>query len=116
MSHLLYLALLAACLGAVAVVDAVLRLGILRRPLRLARAVLPVFVVFMIWDAYAIHAHQWTYARRWTSGIVLPGGVPLEEALFFLVVPVCAIVTLSGVRTVRARAVELVPAEIEVHR
>jgi hypothetical protein len=32
---------------------------------------------------------------------VLPGHLPVEEVLFFLVVPTCAIATLEAVRVVR---------------
>ena len=32
---------------------------------------------------------------------MLPGGLPLEEGLFFLAVPVCSILTLEAVRAVR---------------
>jgi hypothetical protein len=31
----------------------------------------------------------------------LPGGIPLEEVLFFVVVPICAILTLEAVRARR---------------
>jgi hypothetical protein len=30
----------------------------------------------------------------------LPGGIPLEEVLFFLVVPLCAVLALEAVRKV----------------
>jgi hypothetical protein len=30
----------------------------------------------------------------------LPGGIPVEELLFFLVVPVCAVLAFEAVRTV----------------
>ena len=37
------------------------------------------------------------------TGIVLPGGLPLDEVLFFVVVPVCAILGFEAVRTVLGR-------------
>jgi hypothetical protein len=33
--------------------------------------------------------------------VVLPGGLPLEEVLFFLVVPVASVLTLEAVRAAR---------------
>ena len=33
--------------------------------------------------------------------MTLPGRLPLEELLFFLVIPVCAVLTLEAVRTQR---------------
>ena len=35
-----------------------------------------------------------------TSGVLLPGRLPLEELLFFLVIPVCAVLTIEAVRKV----------------
>ncbi len=42
--------------------------------------------------------------------MVLPGGLPVEEVLFFLVVPVAAVLTLEAVRTVRGWPVGDEPA------
>ena len=41
---------------------------------------------------------KWSYVRHWLVGWILPGGLPIEELLFFVVVPVCAILTLEAVR------------------
>jgi lycopene cyclase domain-containing protein len=72
-----------------------------RRPLRLLATLAPVVVVFVAWDLYAISRGQWAYDRRQTTGVLLPGRLPLEELVFFLVIPVCAILTLEAVRAVR---------------
>jgi lycopene cyclase domain-containing protein len=58
------------------------------------------FVIFTGWDLYAIHEHQWAYDRARTVGLLLPGRLPVEEALFFLVVPVCVILTFETVHQV----------------
>jgi lycopene cyclase domain-containing protein len=62
-----------------------------------------VVVVFVIWDLLAIAAGHWTFDPAQTTGIVLPGGLPLDEVLFFLVVPVCAILGFEAVRAVLRR-------------
>lgn len=64
-----------------------------RRPGRLARAILPVAVLFLIWDAIAIGAGVWSYNPAFVSGIRAPFDIPLEEILFFVVIPVCGILT-----------------------
>ncbi|WP_280507158.1 lycopene cyclase domain-containing protein, partial [Nocardia flavorosea] len=46
--------------------------------------------VFMAWDLLAIVGGVWDFDSRYVLGIHLPGGIPLEEVLFFLVVPTCA--------------------------
>ncbi|SEP53935.1 lycopene cyclase domain-containing protein [Amycolatopsis saalfeldensis] len=64
-----------------------------RQPRRLARAVLPVALVFLIWDALAIAGGVWDYAPEFVTGIRAPFGLPLEEILFFIVIPVCGLLT-----------------------
>jgi lycopene cyclase domain-containing protein len=58
----------------------------------------PVAVVFGMWDLAAIHAGWWHYDGRYLTGVTLPGRLPLEELLFFLVIPTCAVLTLEAVR------------------
>jgi lycopene cyclase domain-containing protein len=107
MDHLQYLLLLAGC----AAVTLPLELSgsrVYRRPGRLARAVLPVAAVFAVWDVAAIAAGVWRYNPRYVTGVTLPPSLPLEEALFFLVIPICAVLTLETVRRLapsRRRAV-----------
>ena len=104
MRHLLYLGVLAGCLLATAPLEALLGARVWRRPLRLLLTVLPVAVVFTAWDVYAIARHHWSYDRARTTGVLLPGRLPVEELLFFLVVPICSVLTLEAVRAVaRAR-------------
>lgn len=98
MSHLTYLALLVACLLGTAPLELVLHTHVYARWRRLALALLPTLVVFTAWDVYAISRHQWRYERRWITGVILPGRLPLEELLFFLVIPTCAVLTLEAVR------------------
>ena len=54
--HLTYLLVLAACLLGTAPLEVVLRVGVYRRWLRLAAAVVPVAAVFTVWDVLAIRA------------------------------------------------------------
>ena len=51
----------------------------------------------------AIAAHHWSYDAGQTVGVLLPGRLPVEEALFFVVVPVCAILGYEAVRKVLRR-------------
>ena len=98
MSHLAYLGVLAACLVATLPLELVLRTRVYARWRRLLLALLPTVIVFSIWDIYAIAAGHWTYDHSYLTGIDLPGDLPLDEVLFFLVTPTCAILTLEAVR------------------
>ncbi len=81
--------------------DLVLRLGVYRRLRRLTLTIAPVLVVFVAWDLYAVAHGHWQFDRTQILGIVLPGGLPLDELAFFVVVPLAAILTLEAVRAVR---------------
>lgn len=103
MRHLTYLAVLAGCLAVAVWLEPVLRVGVLRRWRRLLLTLVPVVLVFGAWDLAGIAAHQWSYDPGQTVGVVLPGRLPLEELLFFVVVPVCAVLGYEAVRKVLRR-------------
>jgi lycopene cyclase domain-containing protein len=103
MRHLAYLSVLAGCLAAALWLEPVLKVNVLRRWRRLLLTLLPVVVVFVLWDLAAIAAGHWHFDPAQTTGIVLPGGVPLDEVLFFVVVPVCAVLGFEAVRAVLRR-------------
>jgi len=100
--HYQYLILMAACLAITAPLE-LLGARVYRRPARLARAVLPVAAVFLVWDALAIAGGVWTYNPRYLTGARLPFRIPLEELVFFLVIPVCGILAYEGVQVIGAR-------------
>jgi lycopene cyclase domain-containing protein len=100
MRHLAYLFVLAGCLVAALWLEPVLRVNVFRRRRRLLLTLLPVVAVFALWDAAAIAAGHWRFDPAQTTGILLPGGLPLDEVLFFVVVPVCAILGFEAVRAV----------------
>jgi lycopene cyclase domain-containing protein len=102
MDHWQYLLVLAACL-AITVPLEFLGDGVYRQPWRTACAVLPVAAVFVIWDAIAIAADVWAYNPRYVTGIKLMGHIPIEELLFFVVIPLCALLTYNAVDAIVAR-------------
>lgn len=97
-----YLAVLAACVVVTAPLE-FLGSGVYRRLGTLARALLPVLAVFAAWDLVAIARGHWTFNEAFTLGVVLPGGMPVEEVLFFVVVPVCAVLTYEAVGALSRR-------------
>lgn len=109
--HGLYLAVLAACIVGTLPLEFLLRTRVYARPRRLLLSVAPPFVLFVLWDAYAVGHHHWSYDPRQIIGVTLPGHLPIEEVLFFLVVPVCSILTLEAVRAARGWRVGDEPAD-----
>jgi lycopene cyclase domain-containing protein len=96
--HLTYLAVLAGCLLSALWLEPVLKVGVLRQVRRLALTIAPVAAGFLLWDLAAVHAGWWSFDSAQTLGVRLPGGLPLEEALFFVVVPLCAVLGFEAVR------------------
>lgn len=98
-----YLLLMAGCLAVTLPLEWVFRARVYRRPRRLLLALLPVVVVYVAWDVLGIVRGHWTYSDRYTTGVLLPLQVPLEELVFFVVVPVCGLLTYESVGTVLGR-------------
>ena len=94
-----YLGLMAACLLITMPLELVFAARVYRRWQILLTALIPVVVVFAVWDVFAIARDHWTYNPRFVTGIDL-GVLPLEELVFFLVIPVCALLSYEAVGTV----------------
>ena len=95
-----YLLVLAGCLIGTAPLEVLLHTRVYAQWRRLLLTLLPVLVVFTTWDVLAIRAGHWAYDPRQTTGVRV-GNVPIEELLFFLVIPTCAILSLEAVRSAR---------------
>jgi lycopene cyclase domain-containing protein len=98
--HLTYLGVLAACLACALWLEPLLRVGVVRQWRRLVVTLVPVVAAFVVWDLAAIAAGHWWYDGGQIVGLILVGGLPVEEVLFFIVVPLCAILGFEAVRTV----------------
>ena len=81
--------------------EIILNVGVLRRIKRAMLAILPTATIFLIWDYYAVNSKHWFFDREQVVGIFGPGGIPLEEFLFFIVVPLAALMTIEAVRRVK---------------
>jgi lycopene cyclase domain-containing protein len=81
--------------------EIVLKIGVLRRLKRLILSIVPIAVLFLIWDAYAISQGHWYFDESQILGIYGPFNIPLEEFLFFTFVPIAAIMTIEAVRIVK---------------
>lgn len=101
MEQLSYLGVLAFVVLGSVWLEVVARTRVFRRLARLLLTLLPVLVVFVAWDAFAVSRGHWTFSEARTTGVLFPADIPLEEVLFFVVVPCAAILTLEAVRSVR---------------
>jgi lycopene cyclase domain-containing protein len=99
--NLAYVAMLAFCFVGTLPLELWLGVRVYRSWRRLLLTLVPVVIVFLGWDVYAVAAGHWHFDPTQTLGILLPGNLPIEELLFFLVVPTCSVLALEAVRRVR---------------
>lgn len=112
-----YLLLMAGCLLITLPLEFGFRARVYRRPRRLLRALVPVVLVFSVWDILGIVRGHWWYSERFTTGVLLPPlGMPLEELVFFVVIPICALLTWEAVGQVLAYLGRLRTRREEVRR
>jgi lycopene cyclase domain-containing protein len=97
-----YLLILAACVAVTLPLELVLGARVYRRPRRLVETLLPVLAVFLVWDLLATRRGHWWFADEYVLGVWLLG-LPVEEWLFFIVVPVCALLTFEALDRSHAR-------------
>ncbi|MFC4003282.1 lycopene cyclase domain-containing protein [Prauserella oleivorans] len=95
--HLHYLLVLAACLVVTLPLE-FLGDGVYRKPRKLARAIAPAAAVFLLWDVTAVALDVWSIDPRYTLGFTPLPGLPLEEVLFFVVIPLCGLLTFETAR------------------
>jgi lycopene cyclase domain-containing protein len=98
MGHWSYMAMLLFTVLGSFWLEIFLKVGVLRRARRMALSIVPVALAFIGWDAYAISRHHWHFDLAQILQVYGPFKIPLEEYLFFLVVPIAAIMTLEAVR------------------
>jgi lycopene cyclase domain-containing protein len=104
-----YVLILAACVAVTLPLEFVLGARVYRRPIRAVTAIAPVAVLFLAWDVVATARGVWWFSDQFTLGPKL-FGLPVEEYAFFVVVPLCALLTYEAVGAVsRWRPARRVP-------
>ena len=103
MDRFQYLGLMVACLLVTLPLEFVFRARVYRRPVRLVRALALPVALFVVWDLIAIARGHWRFAARYVTGWELPGDLPVEELTFFVVIPICALLTFEASRRTLGR-------------
>jgi lycopene beta-cyclase len=98
-----YLLLMGACLVITLPLEFVIGARVWRRPRRLLAAMALPVALFVVWDVIAIARDHWSYNPKYVTGWELPLNLPVEELVFFLVIPICGLLTFEAVRRVLAR-------------
>jgi lycopene cyclase domain-containing protein len=97
LEHYQYLGLMGACVLITLPLELVFGARVYRRPSHLLWALLPVVVIFSIWDIAGILREHWSYNPAYVTGLRLVFQMPIEELTFFVVVPLCALLTYEAV-------------------
>ena len=97
-----YLVLMGLCLLGTLPLELVLGARVYRRPRRVLLAIAPTIAVFATWDWIAVERGHWWYASQYVSGIDL-GVLPIEELVFFVAIPLCALLTFEAVQRILGR-------------
>ncbi|HVK45323.1 MAG TPA: lycopene cyclase domain-containing protein [Micropruina sp.] len=97
-----YLLLMAGCLLITLPLELVLEARVYARWRLMLLALLPTVLVFVVWDLVGIIRLHWTYNPEYISGVHL-WVMPLEELVFFIVIPICGLLTYEAVGTVLRR-------------
>ena len=59
-----------------------------------------MLIAFLAWDFYAIERGHWWFDEQRVTGLSI-GILPIEELLFFIVVPIAALLTFEAVRSIK---------------
>ncbi len=97
-----YLLLLVGCLLITLPLELVLEARVYARWKLMLLALVPTVLVFSVWDVAGIIRRHWTYNPEYITGVQL-WVMPLEELLFFIVIPICGLLTYEAVGTVLRR-------------
>lgn len=66
-------------------------------PIRLTAALTIPFVLFNLWDIIVTARGHWSFNPLYTVGFKI-FGLPIEEILFFIIIPFCGLFTWESVK------------------
>ena len=82
-------------------IEIAFKVRVLRRIKRVLLSLLPISIGFLIWDAYAISQGNWYFDKKQVIGLNAPFHIPIEEVLFFLIIPIAVLMTMEGVTRIK---------------
>ena len=88
---------MACCLLITLPLEFVFSARVYRRAAGVAFAIIPIVIIFSVWDIVGILRDHWSYSPRFTTGWKLIFGMPIEELVFFVVVPICGLLAYEAV-------------------
>ena len=98
-----YLLVMAVCVLITLPLEFAFRARVYRRPRRLVAAMAVPVAIFVVWDVIAIARGHWDYNPTYVTGWTIPPNLPVEELVFFVVIPICALLTYEAVSWILSR-------------
>jgi len=92
-----YLILLAICFIAPFILSFSKKINFYQTPLRLVLAIEIPFVLFVVWDMFVTARGHWSFNPAYTLGLKIYN-LPIEEVLFFIIIPFCGLFTWESVK------------------
>ena len=97
-----YLLVMGACVAITLPLEFLFGARVWRRPRRLVAALALPLAIFVVWDVIAIARDHWSFNPEYVTGWKLPLDLPVEELVFFVVIPICGLLTFEAVRRILA--------------
>jgi len=92
-----YFIVLAVSVAAPLVLSFSKKMDFYKYPSRLIYAILIPFVIFIVWDIFVTARGHWSFNPQYTIGFKILG-LPIEEILFFIIIPFCGLFTWESVK------------------
>lgn len=105
MGQFSYLGVLLFIFLVTSLLEVILKARVWQKFKRLIFTIVPVVLAMTLWDWYAIINDHWFFNEKLTSGTILFGFLPIEELLFFALVPIASLLTFEAVRSIKKESV-----------
>ncbi len=76
------------------------KISFYKNPLRLLLALIIPAAIYIFWDVLATKAGHWSFNEKYVTGIFV-FNLPLEEILFFFVIPFCSLFLWESVKFIK---------------
>jgi lycopene cyclase domain-containing protein len=99
-----YFLILIFCLVLTLPLEFAFRAKVYRRPFLALKAISIPSLIYLIWDIIATHFDHWAFVQQHSSSFNV-FGLPIEEYLFFLFIPICCLLTFESVKNLHPRSI-----------
>ncbi|MDD5565309.1 MAG: lycopene cyclase domain-containing protein [Candidatus Omnitrophica bacterium] len=76
------------------------KLKFYRNSRALAASIFGIVAIFGVWDVIAVNRHHWYFDPSGVGAVTI-FNLPLEEVLFFVVIPFCCIFTWEALKYIK---------------